>query len=335
MITNTLAFGPHVEGIIRIEAATGGDTEGKTKLVFNGSMEVHARVHEALEEGARPKHQAHPITKSLMELPANSSAGKLREIPIRLFFNKAQNALQSRYQAYDMNTAMPVCSGDGVTALRHQRMELSSEASTKVECPGPEVCDFALSGQATCRRQVTMAVQIEGQDDPLSVFQLRSSSYYTHKALVGQLALIEKRYNGLRHVPLKLQLWESSTRRSGYEAFDLFKLALDAKSEAEAMATATAAREAEATAGLSSDVDSVYSPAEAEALNQACDDFELAEAFYQERDGDSVGTAAGPRKAIGKMPATDNNLAANLLTSTLKVARGATEAAPEPQKVEQ
>jgi hypothetical protein len=329
MYNNSLSFGPHVEGVIRIEAAPGADAEGKSKLVFQGSMEVHARVHEAAEEGASPKHQAHPITQKLMELPANEGTGKLKEIPIKLFFNKAQNALQSRYQAYDMSSGIPVCSGDGKTAVRHMRMELSRDASDKVECRGPEVCDFALAGHATCRRQVTMAVQIQGQDDPLSVFQLRSSSYYTHKALSGQLALIEKRFNGLRHVPLKLQLWESSTRRSGYEAFDLFKLALDASSEIEAMASAKTAREAEVAAGLDSSVDEVYAPSEDEALNRAGDEFDLAETFYQERDG-SPGALSG--KAIGKKPAPDNNLASSLLTSTLNVARGAAATHNEPEK---
>lgn len=335
MITNSLAFGPHVEGVIRIEASTAGDTEGNSKLVFNGSMEVHARVHEAQDGSERPKHQAHPITNTLMELPANSEAGKLKEIPIRLFFNKAKNALQSRYQAYNMSTGVPVCSGDGVTALRRERMELSAAASEKIQCPGPELCDFALAGQATCRRQVTMAVQIVGHEDPLSVFQLRSSSYYTHKALSAQLALIEKRFGGLRHVPLKLQLWECSTRRSSYEAFDLFKVALDAANEAEAMVAAKAAREAEVTAGLAGDIDSVYAPTEDQALNGATDEFELAEPFYQERDGDHVGGASAPRRTIGKTVGTDNNLAANLLTSTLNVARGAPEGSPDSHKVAQ
>lgn len=335
MITNTLAFGPHVEGVIRIEAATAGDADGNSKLVFNGSMEVHSRVHEANDGSERPKHQAHPISKTLMELPANSEAGKLKEIPIRLFFNKAQNALQSRYQAYDMSTGVPVCSGDGVSAVRRERMELSAAASQKIACPGPEVCDFALSGQVTCRRQVTMAVQIVGHHDPLSVFQLRSSSYYTHKALSSQLALIEKRFGGLRHVPLKLQLWESSTRRSGYEAFDLFKLTLDAASEAEAMTSAKAGRDAEIAAGLAPDIDSIYAPAENEALNRAADEFELAEPFYPERDGDTAGSVTTSRKPIGKTVGTDNNLAANLLTSTLSVARAASEGASETHKVAQ
>ena len=335
MITNTLAFGPHVEGVIRIESSTAGDTEGNTKLVFNGSMEVHSRVHEAQDGAERPKHQAHPITNTLMELPANKEAGKIKEIPIRLFFNKAQNALQSRYQAYDMNTALPVCTGDGVNALRRERMELSPGATTKVPCPGPELCDFALSGQVRCRRQVTMAVQIVGQPDPLSVFQLRSSSYYTHKALGAQLALVEKRFGGLRHVPLKLQLWESSTRRSGYEAFDLFKLVLDAASEVEAMASAKASRDAETTSGLATDIDSIFAPTEDEAMNRAADEFELAEPFYPERDGETTGDRPAARKPIGKTVSTDNNLATNLLTATLSVARGASEGASTTHKVAQ
>ena len=52
-----------------------------------------------------------------------------------------------------------------------------------------------------------MSVQIPGQDNPLSTFEVRSSSYNSYKTLKGQLELVERRFGGLRHVPLRLQIW--------------------------------------------------------------------------------------------------------------------------------
>ena len=328
MTANILAIGPHVEGVIRIEANQSADAEGRDVLTFLGSMEVHSRVHDVeggeLHNGV-PKHQAHPITEKLMQLPVNAEAGKLKEIPIRLFFNTASNALKSRYQAYNMGTGVPACSGDGRTAVRRDRMELSNEASRTVDCHGPEVCDYALSGQATCRRQVALTVQIVGQDDPLSVFQLRSSSYHTYKALAGQLAFIEKRFAGLRHVPLKLKLWTSSSRLSNYREFDLFKLALDAATEVDAMKAAKAARHDEETAGLCPAVDDAYAADGDATQNSAADDFDLTEQFYQERDGQSAAPRVQQDGAIGKTAPAGNNLASNVLTAALSAARGAAE----------
>jgi len=137
---------------------------------------------------------------------------------------------------------MPVCAGDGKHAKRIERAADNTQTLVELTCPGPDLCDLVQSGNAICRRQVRMAVQIEGQDDPLSVFEVRSSSLNTYRALKAQLQLIEKRFGGLRHVPLKLALWQASNEASGFEPFSLMRLVLDAASESEAIRTVQAVR---------------------------------------------------------------------------------------------
>ncbi|MDR7097212.1 hypothetical protein J2X09_004986 [Hydrogenophaga laconesensis] len=71
-----------------------------------------------------------------------------------------------------------------------------------------------------------MTVQIDGQNDPLSVFEVRSSSINNFRALSSQLMLIERRFGGLRHVPLntnsqaKLLLAEQSLQSLSAAIFD-------------------------------------------------------------------------------------------------------------------
>jgi hypothetical protein len=100
-----------------------------------------------------------------------------------------------------------------------------------------------------------MSVQVEGQNDPFSVFEVRSSSLNTYRALKAQLQLIERRFGGLRHVPLKLALWQASNEASHFEPFSLMRLELDASSEVEAMKVVKEKRQELADAGINDAVD--------------------------------------------------------------------------------
>lgn len=135
-----------------------------------------------------------------------------------------------------------------------------------------------------------MTVQIVGQDNPLSTFEVRSSSYNMLKTLKGQLELIERRFGGLRHVPLKLQIWQTSNKASAYEDFDVFKLALGTATEIDAMKATKEARQAELDAGLAEDVDSAYS---GELDGVGSDDFDLVTDFYAPRSSGGRRNAGG------------------------------------------
>jgi hypothetical protein len=196
MNLDTIRTTPHVQGYIKVGCETDpafGERRTLNEFVITG------RLHE-LDHG-EPRLAAHPICSKLAK-QGEGDEQVLREI--HLFFNKAHNALGIKYQAYSLPGNVPVCSGNGKTA---RRIVAAGDGTQTIQeglaCVGPEACELVQSGRARCNRQVRMTVQIDGQDDPLSVFEVRSSSLNTYRALRGQLALIERKFGGLRHVPLK------------------------------------------------------------------------------------------------------------------------------------
>jgi len=278
MNLDTLPVRPYAEGMIRIATTV---EPGTGKVKFEGRIEVLSRHHQEREDDAQlvPRLAVHPISESLLDHKPNKDAGKLVEIPIRMFFGKTRNALSAAYQAYDA-AGHPVCRGNGNIAKRGTTSVEGVHVVSEVPCAGSDACEFANSGQAQCRRQVCMTVQIHKCSDPLSTFEVRSTAYNSYKTLKGQLELVERRFGSLRHVPLKLQLWQTSNQASNFETFDVFKLALDAATELDAMKVVKLARAEEAEAGLECDVDAAYAAPSEEVGD---DEFEVVSDFYAAR----------------------------------------------------
>lgn len=293
MNLSTIPLAPHALGFIKV--ACDDDPlfgEARTRNEFLITQRHHASADAPL------KLAPHPLQESLAK-SADGENKKLTEIPIRLFFNKASNAISIRYQAYSTPGNIPVCTGDGKDAKRVDLAADRTQTIVDTACPGPDLCPLVQSGKAACRRQVRMSVQIEGQDDPFSVFEVRSSSINTYRALKAQLQLIERRFEGLRHVPLKLALWQASNEASSYEPFSLMRLELDAPSEAEAMKAAQSARQELKDAGLNDDVDGVNSDeGEAESFLGANLDYPAAREFY----------ASDASRRAGAEPVTPRNV---------------------------
>lgn len=327
MQLSNMFIGPFVQGIIRVATESKADENGETRLKFRNEMEVvsrhHAKIDSEEADTQQPKLAPHPIADALCKVEANVKAGKLVEIPIKLFFNKPENAIQARYQAYNPE-GRPVCFGDGKTATRVLAGVDNQQTCTNATCAGAEVCDFAASGQVNCRRQVTMDVQIDGQDDPLSVFQVRTSSYHGYKALRGQIHLISRQFGGLRHVPLVLKLWQASSQASNYESFDVVCLALNAKTIKDAMKAVQDARTQESEAQLCGDVDEEFVPLMTNAEpNRAFDDFDVVSDFYEPRQTARVTRRAGTSGAVTGASPESLATAANVLASAVKSGRAA------------
>lgn len=301
MNLNHIAVAPHVQGFIKV-ASEGDPAFGDRRTV--PEFTINSRCHEP-HEAAEPKLAQHPIQAQLLkpaegaERPADST---LKEIPIRLFFNKPENALTARYQAYAAVGNVPVCAGDGKDAKRLVNAADGTATFQDVPCTGPETCPFAATGEARCNRQVKMAVQIVGQKDPLSVFEVRTSSINSYRALRGQLMLLNARFGGLRHIPLKLSIWQASNEASAYQPFSLMQLELDAASEIEAIGQVKAARAELEAAGIDDNVDDALSPGGSEApLWNAALEFQAVSEFYDNapamrRTGDQAGATTTPQR---------------------------------------
>lgn len=304
MNLSTIPVSPHALGFIKV--ACEDDPlfgEARTRNEFLITQRHHANA------SPQAKLAPHPLQDKLARNEEGGEAGeakKLTEIPIRLFFNKASNAISIRYQAFSTAGNVPVCAGDGKNAKRLERAADQTPTMADVPCPGPELCSLVQSGQATCRRQVRMAVQVEGQNDPLSVFEVRTSSLNTYRALKAQLQLIERRFNGLRHVPLKLALWQASNEASSFEPFSLMRLELAAP-EVDAMQAAKSARQALQDANINDDVDEIHSEqGEDESFVGATLDFQAVREFYssdatrrQGAEGITPSSVGRPRPTAG------------------------------------
>ncbi len=301
MNLNTIALTPHAQGFIKV--ACEEDSLDGTVRTTNAFI-ITSREHETRQEGSpAPKLAPHPIAEKLAIAPAEGETPVIREVPIRVFFNKPENALSIRYQAYSATTRIPVCSGDGKNARRLVRAADLTPTFQDCACPGPELCELVSTGAAVCRRQVRMPVQVEGQSDPMSVFEVRTSSLNTYRALKAQLTVLSGRFGGLRHLPLKLTLWKASNEASGYQPFSLMKLELNAATEVEAMAKAKEARDALASAGINDDVDSfmIAETRDEDEFGGANVDFAAVSEFYL--------TADSGRRA-GAIPVSHSSLPA-------------------------
>jgi hypothetical protein len=316
MNLTTIPVRPYAEGIIRIATIS---EPGSEKIAFDGRMEILARHHQERQVDVIevPRLAKHTMGDKLMDEKPNKEAGKLVEVPIRMFFGKTINALTVRYQAYDVD-GKPVCRGNGERAKRTSMSDENVRVVVDAPCTGPETCEYVASGKAGCRRQVCMTVQIPGQDNPLSTFEVRSSSYNTYKTLKGQLELVERRFGGLRHVPLKLQIWQTSNQASEYESFDVFKIALGTNTELEAMKVVKTARADEAEAGLESDVDMAYTVA---ADDVGEDDFEIVKDFYTQRPAAAArrfgGASVVQQLTAGKDMVSGASLADNVIAQAM------------------
>lgn len=322
MNLNTIAITPFAQGIIKVDSEQ-GEEPGSIKT--KPSMVVCARHHH-LVEGAtgKPQLAAHPIQTELLESEVNKAAGALVEVPVKMFFDKSENTIGIQYKAYDLDTGAPTCSGNGKDASRVTIAGDGTQTLTQVACPGAEMCAFARTPGTACRRQMKMTVQIDGQDDPLSVFEVRSSSINNYRTLTAQLRMIERRFGGLRHVPLKLQMWRASNVASQYEAFDLLRLAINAPSDAEALRLAKSAREEAQTAGLVDVLDDVFTSVDmvSDPIGLLGDDFQMVSDFYEPAQPARRVTAAQTAitGADAKRAETTSNMAGNLIADAVRLA---------------
>jgi hypothetical protein len=199
---------PHVQGYIQVKPGPGGDEHGSPG--FEVVLPVHAQSQQSMEGGA-PSYIVHPLKSDVA-----TRTGELREIPIRLLFDRPEHNITARYESWsNAHESSPICIGDGETAKRFNPEDSSFSA---ISCPGPQFCPHA-KGLDKCSIQVRMPVQIEEQDSVVSVFEMRSNSMNTYTSLKGSLDYLFARVGALRNLELKLVAWEKSTRGSNYKAF--------------------------------------------------------------------------------------------------------------------
>jgi len=153
----------------------------------------------------------HPIHASVAEATKQKPEA-ITSIPVRMMFNEPTLNMRERYEAFDAG-GRTVCAGNGKCARR--RVEGKVVA---VDCPGSDNCSFGID--ARCDLFARLNVIIEGQDDELSSFILRTESVNAVKALRAKLnriyALMGKRLIG---IPMTLKLRQKATSKSYWTRF--------------------------------------------------------------------------------------------------------------------
>lgn len=217
----------------------------------------------------------HPLHTQLLESSAN---GKLRSIPVRLLFNDPALNLRAAYSAFDRTSGRPVCAGDGQTARRS-----TDEGVQSLPCPSPQGCGF---GQVWgCKLFGRLNVQIEGQDDPLGSFILRSTGYNSVRTLAARLSYFNAVSAGLsRYLPLALRLRAKSTTLSHRTPVYYVDLTLrEGQSLSDAVIFAREQAELDRTAGI--DIARLEQSAHQALANASFEDSEedagaIVEEFY-------------------------------------------------------
>lgn len=144
----------------------------------------------------------HAIEKTLAENDKPITA-----IPVRLAYNDPGLTLTNQFVAFSTK-GRPLCVGDGDKAKR-----LTDRGITPIDCPRNHACAFGKENR--CKGMSRIYLQIEGQEDPLDVFVLRTTSHNTLDAIGGQLARLHGYTNGvLAGMPLLLQIVEKTSAQS-------------------------------------------------------------------------------------------------------------------------
>lgn len=238
-------FGPHIAGFVRI-ACESNAADARQLDYFDILDRVHGKPADDGSHALRP----HPITDRFGATPG--ATGQIREIPIHLMFNRPENNLGARYEAFDTDVSRLVCAGDGTRACR---ASVDSGVVGETECSGPDCCSFANSSGIRCGLRVRLKVKIDGQADPLAVFEVQSGGVNSYGTLSAKLEMMHALFGDrLRHVPLKLTIWTKTSALSSYLPFQCLDLQLaDPTDLNKTVLEAAALARAEAESGINFD----------------------------------------------------------------------------------
>lgn len=251
--------GPVVEGVIRFASEGEGDT-----LRQLDHFDVLALVHEQ-DEAEKPKLAKHPIEARLAAAGEADDQPRVRVIPIKLMFNDPDVNLRARYEAYDSDLNRLACVGDGEKGCR---ANFASGTTSPVECAGPDACSFANSPGMHCSLHVRMKVQVEGQTDPFSCFELQSGGINTYRTLKAKLNMMHAAFGDkMRFVALDLCIYAKSSRMSDYKPFYVADIRL--REGADLRAAMSAAADAREHAGISDEVYGVIEATAAEMIGNS------------------------------------------------------------------
>ena len=152
--------------------------------------------------------EPHPVEASLKK--ANE---KLVAIPVTIAYNDVNLNLKNCYSAFDSKSGRVLCSGNGEKARR------STDAGVQdIDCPRPDACQY---GQAQrCKSMSRAYFRIEGSEDELGVFVLRTTSWNSLSTLGTRLSQLNGLTQGkIAGMPMMLVMKGKTSVASFREVF--------------------------------------------------------------------------------------------------------------------
>ena len=210
--------------------------------------------------------ELHPIQETI-----KSGSDKLRAIPVVIAYNDPGLNVTNSFSVFDPISNRVTCSGDGESARRTEGAE-----TTTFKCSGPETCVWGI--QHRCKSFTRAYFRIEGQDDELGNFVLRTTSWNSLQRLASRLnelyALTGGRIAGM---PMMLTMNDKTSKASMYEPFQFVDLVpRPGSSLIKAIGEAVAFQEAYEDAGLNLEAleECLRSGLEQSRLSDEIEDFE-------------------------------------------------------------
>ena len=212
MFENTLNV---VKGITIAPPVIGRITMGHSKVIQKDggtrAMPVrddHFSITTLVQNKVDRTWEPHPVESTLKK--ANE---KLIAIPVTIAYNDPNLNLHNSYSAFDSKTGRVLCSGNGEKARR-----CTDRGVQDIDCPRPEACPY---GQAArCKNMSRAYFRIEGCDDELGVFVLRTTSWNSLSALGTRLSQLSGLTQGqMAGMPMMLTLKSKTSSASFREAF--------------------------------------------------------------------------------------------------------------------
>jgi hypothetical protein len=163
----------------------------------------HYTLTTLVQDGKTRVWEEHPLQKTLL-----GGQEKLRAIPVRIAYDDVNLNLHNRFSAFDPQKGRPLCVGNGDSARR-----LSADGVKDIDCPRPGSCEFGQ--RLRCRNFSRAYFRIEGQEDELGAFILRTTSFNSLDRLGSRLNQLAGFTGGkLANLPMQLVLMAKTSVQS-------------------------------------------------------------------------------------------------------------------------
>ncbi len=194
------------KGVTLTPPVIGRIAAGHTVLRGDRALPVkddHFTITTLFQDKETRVWEEHPIQKTL-----TTGEEKLRAIPVRIAYNDVNLNLHNSFSAFDLQKGRALCVGNGVRARR-----LTEDGVKEMDCPRPEGCEYGQ--RQRCKNFTRAYFRIEGQEDELGTFILRTTSYNSLDSLGSRLSQLSGLTNGrIANMPMLLVLRTKTTTQS-------------------------------------------------------------------------------------------------------------------------